>query len=244
MPITLLIPYVATVVGLFMIAVLVGVKNYKSKINVYFILFDVSTLLYVASSLISEFVSIDAALFWTRTALLTAGFIPFFFYGFTLAFTSYKHKLKWINKVIFLSLLLISPFAYHPLSIDSITRKGFGTTIGRTGPLMWLTLVYFIIVFSISFRFLYLHKIHSSTVVKRQITAIIVGIGTTVTISLITQIILPIFGILDLGNLIGIPSTLLLVGTVAYAILWQQMFDIRLVILRSIGYIITVGIVS
>ena len=243
-PIGLLIPYIVTIFGLAAIAMLVAIKNYKSKTNINFILFDVFTLLYVASSFISEFVSTQAALFWNRSALFTAGFIPLFFYGFVLAFTNYQHKQKWIKWAFYSFLLILAPLAYHPLSIDSVVREGFGTTIGKTGPLMWLTLAYFLIVFSVSFRILHLHKSKASPVVKRQISAIISGIGVTVVISLATQIVLPAFGILNLGNLVGIPSTLLLVGTVGYAILWHQMFDIRLVILRSVGYIITVGIIS
>src|SRR3989344_8774938 len=244
MPTNLLIIYIITLAGLLLVALLVAAKNYKTKTNVNFILFDLFTFLYVLSSFISELVNLESALFWTRMALFTAGCIPLFFYGFATAFTNYKSKRLWIKKVIYFSPIIIEPLAFHPASISTVAREGFGTTIGKIGPLMWITLVYFILVFAYSFRILHNHKVVASTSVRKQIAAIIYGIGTTVVISLITQIILPAFGIISLGNLLGIPSTLLLVGTVGYAILWYQLFDIGLVILRSLGYMLTVGVVS
>lgn len=244
MPTNLLTIYIITLAGLLLVALFVAAKNYKAKININFILFDLFTFLYVLSSFLSELVNLESALFWTRMALFTAGCIPLFFYSFALAFTNYKSKRLWIKKAIYFSPIIIEPLAFHPASISTVAREGFGTTIGQIGPLMWVTLAYFILVFSYSFRILHNHKAAASTAVRKQITAIIYGIGTTVVISLITQIVLPAFGIISLGNLLGIPSTLLLVGTVGYAILWAQLFSIGFVILRSLGYMLTVGVAS
>lgn len=244
MPTNLLTIYIITLAGLLLVALLVAAKNYKAKININFILFDLFTFLYVLSSFLSELVNLESALLWTRMALFTAGCIPLFFYSFALAFTNYKSKRLWIKKAIYFSPIIIEPLAFHPASISTVAREGFGTTIGQIGPLMWVTLAYFVLVFSYSFRILHKHKEAASTAVRKQITAIIYGIGTTVVISLITQIVLPAFGIISLGNLLGIPSTLLLVGTVGYAILWAQLFDIGFVILRSLGYMLTVGLAS
>ena len=245
MPILVLLTYLVTFGGLALIILVVAAKNYQTRINRWFILFSLSVLFFVVASFASELPrSMSGALFWTRAALFVADIIPICFHRFTLAFIGDKTERKWLSAAILGSTLGLLAVAYSPLTIVSALRNFSGTTIGQTGPFLWLTLIYFVIVFSISFRALHMHARVSDQSVKLQVRLMIYGIGFAVVLSLVTQIALPEFHISQYGNLVGMPSLILLVGSVGYAILRHHLFDVKAVILRSLGYLLMISLVS
>jgi hypothetical protein len=98
-------------------------------------------------------------------------------------------------------------------------------------------------MFSVSFKILFDYGKRAEKLVKQQIRVMVTGIGIAVAINLLTQIILPEFHIAQYGVLIGTPALLLLVGSVAYAVVWHRMFDIKAIAFRSLGYLFTLFIV-
>ncbi len=233
--------YFLTLIGLTGIILIVAAKNLRSKVNRAFLLFTMLMWLFIGASFLSEFpADLNKAIFWSRTALFLACFIPISFFYFVTAFTGYKPKRKWILPT-FYGLLIASAFsAYLPGNIISVKRGEFGTTLDKLGPLLWLTMIYFIVVFFVCFKVLYGHSRTSEQRVKLQIRLMLYGVGVVVGINLITQIALPEFHVAELGNVIGNPSDLLLVGCLAYAIFKHSLFDIKAVVLSTIGYLVTV----
>ncbi len=244
MPLIELISYVITLSGLFVVLLLVALKNTHSAANKYFIFFGLSVFFYTAAAFAAEFPeSYQAALTLNRTALFAANFVPLFFYSFAIAFTGSEKQHKVITALAYLAIPVLSIVAYLPDTIATVERE-YGTTLGEVGPALWATLIYFVILFTISFRILTNYAKHSNKSVQSQVKLMMYGIGFAVTANMITQIILPSFGVTHLGSLIGNPANVILVSGVAAAILKYQMFDIKSAIFRSLGFVITVSIIA
>ncbi|HUD06507.1 MAG TPA: ATP-binding protein [Candidatus Saccharimonadales bacterium] len=244
-PVISWLSYVITLVGLFIILAIVAAKNYRTRINRGFILFGLFVALYVGASFVPEFTnSYQLELIWTRTALMVANFIPVFFYVFTKALVNKRLVNKYVEYSIYLAPFVLAPIAYLPSNISTIVPSPYGINLGKLGPLLWITLVYFLIVFAICFIGLFRYSKVADKTAKLQINIISMSIGLTVGINLVTQLVLPEFHISNLGNLVGNPSDIILVGGISYAILRHKLFDIRSVVLRSIGYIIMLGVAA
>ncbi len=241
MPALELFSYIFTLVGLLTIIIFVGMKNIESKLNRYFILFGLSVFLYSLATFVSEFTpSLESALVITQAAVFFANFIPYFFLRFALVFTNTyeKNKNLVIASTVFLPIL--SVLAFLPTTITSVERTVNGTALGEVGPTLWLTLLYFVVLFGFSFRNLHVYARDSDATVRSQVNLMIYGIGFSVAINMVVQIVLPTFGINNLGDTIGHPVNVILVGAVGLAILRHRMFDIKAVIFRSIGYLIII----
>jgi signal transduction histidine kinase len=71
---------------------------------------------------------------------------------------------------------------------------------------------------------------------KAKVTIVLAGLGAAVILGMFFNLILPMLGDYDFVKL-GPVSTLIFVGTSAYAIVRHQLFDIKLAAIRSIVYI-------
>jgi signal transduction histidine kinase len=223
---------------------LVVARGLKPRTNLFFVIFSLNILLYIAASFSSELVkTLDNALWSSRTSLLIADFIPLNFYLFTSAFIKLKpteRKFRIIRNGLFVITPIVAVTAFLPLAIKSTQRGHYGTTLDKVGPLLWVTLIFIVVVLSLSFKKLYDYGKKSDIRTKLQIRIMIYGIGAAVLINLITLIALPELHINFLGNIVGVPSDLLFVGSVGYAILRHKMFDIRATVLRSLGFALTI----
>lgn len=245
MPLAELISYIITILGLFIILTLVAVKDIRGKLNISFIPFNAAVLLYMLASFAAEIpASLDSALWLTRLALFFGNLVPASFYFFSLVFTAKKYEKKWVTQLVYICLPILSILAFLPQNIIAVARYTYGTVIDDSGWLFLLTLVYFVIVFTISFAMLLKQSKISTRVIKLQTRLIVFGVGIGASVNMITQIILPQLGIKDWGNIIGNPSVIILVGSVGYAILKHHMFDIKTAILRSVSFLYIVAITT
>ena len=237
-----LIIFIATLTTLLTLILLVSSRNRKNMLTMGFIFFDLSIFAYIACAFASEIPANKYSLFSTKLAAAFAVFIPLAFYAFSVNYAKVKtSKIQNISALIVT--LILASFAFTPYVINQVTRTSVGTVTSGTGPLLWLTLAYFLIMFSVSFKILFDYGKRAEKLVKQQIRVMVTGIGIAVAINLLTQIILPEFHIAQYGVLIGTPALLLLVGSVAYAVVWHRMFDIKAIAFRSLGYLFTLFIV-
>lgn len=239
-----LFTYIFTLLGLFLIVIFISSKNIESRVNRTFILFGLAVFLYSASTFISELnISMDLALLVTRFSVFFANFIPLFFFHFALSYSNTVKKNKTLLRISYAAIPILSVLAFLPYTVISIQRTENGTTLDDIGFGLWLTLVYFVVLFALSFKILYQYGKASTPEVRSQVRLMTYGIGFAVAVNMVVQIILPTFGIKGLGDLIGNPSNLVLVGAVALAILRHRMFDIRAVLIRSIGFAFTAVVI-
>jgi len=239
-----LFTYIFTLLGLFLIIIFVSSKNIESRVNRTFILFGLAVFLYSASTFISEWnISMDMALLVTRFSVFFANFIPLLFFHFSLAYSNTLKKNKILLRIAYAVIPVLSVLAFLPQTVTTIQRTEHGTTLDDIGFGLWLTLIYFVSLFAISFKVLYQYGKASTPEVRSQVRLMIYGIGFAVAVNMVVQIVLPTFGIKGLGDLIGNPSNLVLVGAVALAILRHRMFDIKAVLIRSIGFAFTAVVI-
>lgn len=244
-PLPILISYNLSIFGLIIIIFIVGLRDLKSKVNQRFLLFSFFVLAYTVATFINNFAfSPTITMFLLRLDLFIANFIPATFYAFSLAFSNYRINKKWLSYTIYFLLIPLSVIAFLPQTVTEVTRGKFGVNITGSGPLYYLTLIYFVAVLTISFVILYKNSTVSDRVTKQQTFLITFGLGTTVGINLVAVYLLPFFKLVDVGNLFSSPSIVILVASIGYALLRHHMFDIRTVILRSAGFFLIVGITA
>lgn len=235
--------YTLSIIGIVAIVLAAILRNNRSLINITFIGFTVSVMLYITSSFVSEFRTFDlnTALFYTRLALLFANFVPMTFFFFAMAVTGRIRALKIWNIVLAILLpVLISLVAFDARAITSVKYDTLGTSIDKTGFLLYLTLFYYMLYFTYSMVILYKNSRQQTGSERVGMQLIMIGVGTAVSANLITQIIFPSIGIGVYGDLVGAPSLLMMVGFMAYAILRHNFLDVRNVAARSVAFLLWV----
>ena len=238
-----LLSFLPTVVGLLFMIAIVASKNYRSRVNFSFIIWTFNILGYVALNFGAHYIhTLSDGLIWTRAALAVANFIPTTFYYFARALSHNKNKLKWYEYVIYVTPFIMTPFSFLPGDITEVSQSKYGIILSKTGPLLFLTLIYFVFAFTIAFRLLYKYQLNATQSVKSQIKLISYSSSFVIAVNMFTQIIFPKLGMYSWGNIIGNPSILLFVGTVGYSILRHKLFDIRTAVLRTLVFATTIFI--
>lgn len=234
----------ATIIGLLIILGLVASKNYKSKLNRMFIAFGLVTTLYVGFVYLSNFPShYSEVLLFTRMSLFMASFIPITFLLFTYAFVGRKKIFNTSMYILIISSVILAALAFSPQAIGAVTKQSYGVDLSKTGPLLWLTLIDFVILTTYSFFLLIGYARKSDKATQSQVYIIVFTSFLVITLNMITQIVLPEFHQDTYGNIIGNPSIVLFVGGIGYTILRHKLFDIRTVALRTLGFVLTLMVV-
>lgn len=240
-----LISFNLTVFGLTIIIFIVGLRDIKSKINQRFLIFAFLVLAYAIATFVDDLnFPLSFSIWLLRLDLFIANFIPAAFYAFSMAFSNYKYQKKWLSYLIYLSLIPLSIISFLPQTVTEVKRGTYGVNIVGSGPLYYLTLIYFVGVLAISFAILYKYSKISDRVTRQQTSLISFGLGTTVAINLVVVYLFPYLKLVDIGNLITSPSIVILVASIGYALLRHHMFDIRTVILRTAGFFVIVGLTA
>ncbi len=144
------------------------------------------------------------------------------------------------NKIFYFSTILIYILlSYYVIFTDKIIGKTINIVyeINQGYIIYQITLL---IGFLLGFYFLYNQFLKSKKEFKNQIISIIIGSVTSTTLALITNLILPYFGIFQYTWL-GPIFTIILVITIFIAILKYRLFDIK-VILTELFVIILITV--
>ena len=143
-----IISFGPTIVGLILVAVIVGSKNYKSKVNMSFIIWVLNILAYITLNFVTRLPSnLSDGLMWTRAALAVANFIPLTFYYFSRCLTRNKTPSKWYDYAIYTIPFLMIPTSFLSSNIVEVTQSKYGLVLSKTGPLLFLTIFYFVFAF-------------------------------------------------------------------------------------------------
>ncbi len=237
-----IISFGPTIVGLILVAVIVGSKNYKSKVNMSFIIWVLNILAYITLNFVTRLPSnLSDGLMWTRAALAVANFIPLTFYYFSRCLTRNKTPSKWYDYAIYTIPFLMIPTSFLSSNIVEVTQSNYGLVLSKTGPLLFLTIFYFVFAFYFAYSQLYKFQKTATQSVRSQIKLISISSGAIIVINLTSQIILPKFGFYNIGNIVGNPSILIFVGAVGYSIIRHKLFDIRSTAIRSLIFTITIA---
>ena len=135
--------------------------------------------------------------------------------------------------------LLLVPVIFSPQFIQSVSVSTVGGSI-HTAYLYWLFIAY-IIYALLLFPFIVRgqnRKVQSMSQ-KRQVTIVAWGVILYAIFAAVSNVLLPALVGDWSSSRFGPAFTLFLVGMVAYAIVRHRLFDIRLIVVRSVAYMLT-----
>jgi signal transduction histidine kinase len=207
-------------------------------------MFSLFTFLAVGCSVLAEFTKSPVKILWiVRFALFFASFIPLMFYRFTFAFSYRKPRFKWFYYGVYVITPVLAVVSLLPQTMSKARLLPNGGYTTNIGPLLWLTVIVFLIIFSACFVILIEYGKRSDNRIKLQVRLMIYGVGAALLMNLGGQIALPelhVTNVEALRALVAAPSDLVFVLAVSYAMLRHKMFDVRSAVLRSIGYLLTI----
>ncbi|MFH1826603.1 MAG: histidine kinase N-terminal 7TM domain-containing protein [bacterium] len=228
----LLLPFYTVFTNL-ILGLYVLINNPRHEINRSFALIAVSIALWAFS--IFTLNSSQYFLLWGRLAFLGPAFIPAAFIYFSWV---YPRRNFTIKKRHFIVLGLPVAILAILVPTNLIIRDVFvsnGQIIPVRGPVYFVLLLYFICFMIYGFREL-IRKYHSAIGVQRlQLRYLFLGCFLSVTLNVVTNIVLPLFGIIGLTSF-GPFFTLIFVGMVSYAIVRHRLMSVELVVQRGTVY--------
>lgn len=216
-------------------------RNYSAAQNKAFTLFSVSAGIWAVSNYLSNVGGGGSKLFFNRFAYLAAIFVTLGFFLFSLTFPILK-KPKLFQRII-LSLLpiaLILSMTKYVVSGFTLRENSDVTNI-ISGPLYTALMAYILFLFALAVGNLVVSYRKSSVKDRKRIQ--LVSLGTTFSFAWVAAFtaIIPYFTGDWTLSLFGPSGLTVMVVTVAYTIIKHKLFDIRLIVARSLGYILTLG---
>lgn len=227
----------------FILGTFILLRNLKDKANVFFAMFALSVGLWslgLAGFIFSD--SSRIALWWAREYYTAAALIAIAFLCFTLSFTKKIQKIShlkayiWLLPVFFIftiilfdTKLLMSGIIYHYWGKEVVLNP-----IGYS-----LYSFYFIIYVLAGFIVLVKSWVKTTGVERLYLRYITTGLVIAFSLGATFNLFYPAF-----GNYryiwVGPLFTLAYVSLVSHAIVKHKLFDIRLIVARSIGYALSI----
>jgi signal transduction histidine kinase len=227
------------------LGLLILLRNPKGHSNQRFALLSISLVGWTVFNYLSDVISdINSGLLYTRLA---------FFFGAASVFWLIRFIAYFPNETIFrknnlyrihiLCSAILLPIILTPAfisSIVSVPEPGI-----HTAPLYPLFILY--VAYSMCLLPIIVLKQYKSTelaIEKQQLSLLTWGIAIYAILAATTSIVLPLVSNSWSTSKFGPLFTLVLVGVVAYSIVRHRLFDIRLVIARSIAYTLLLATLS
>lgn len=226
-----------TTVLIFLLGLLVYLNNKKSSANKFFFLFTISVVIWSATNLLTN-LSVDPSLslFWSKMAIVGAALLIYFFLLFSFYFPL-QRKLSIQAKVwLFIPTSIFIALSPTSLNVSSATAHGQQVTVG---PLYYLMALYLpIYILWSGYNFVHAYR-HSQGQKKEQIFYVFVAIIFSFGPGFILNAIAPLIGYPQLASL-GPIFVLFFVAMITYAMLRKRLLDIRLLVARSLTYILSI----
>ncbi len=236
-----LVVFIVCSVASALLGLLIFVRNPHQPGNQRFAFLAASLISWTLFNYLSDHSSGEdpRALLFTRLAMLGGIASIYFALNFIANFPSetiFRKKLAWrLHK--YLTLLLV-PIVFTPAFITSVSGSAFSGTI-NTSYLYNLFIVY--VAYSLLLLFVTIKRqirAAKSVIQKQQILIVSWGIALYAVLAISSNVLVPLVVDDWSSSRFGPAFTLLFLGMIAYSIVKHSLFDIRLVIARSFGYIL------
>jgi signal transduction histidine kinase len=150
-------------------------------------------------------------------------------------------KMKKGSFWLLVPMAVIAVLVPFKLFISSATITSSGYIVPHNEPLFFVYALALVFYMLGGVYFLMTKYVGSSEIIRSKLRYFFFGITLFAVISLVCDVILPNFSVYEF-NLVGPLISLFFVGTTAYGIVRYNLMDIRLVIQRSLIYVLLVGI--
>ncbi len=215
-------------------------RGKKTPVNVVFFTLIVFIVLWTLSNATADYfaeVALNpaASAFYTKITIALGSLIACIFYFFAHLFPRTKLTLKPVATVIVsIATIIVTVLALATTTIvQAVTLHPVEVV---TGSLYLLFILQFSLLFLIAFYRLIKKYRQSRGVEKSQIQYLFLGTFTTALFATFTNVILPIINEALRTSRYGPYFTIFLVGFTAYAIIAHQLFDVRVIIKRTVVY--------
>ena len=236
-----LLSYIPALVGVFLVGLFVLINNSKSiKNKTFFTLTSMISawLLFLMLSDISK--NEVLALWFLRFALFFGAIMYLSFVYFALVFPFNSKVTKKVVAVMSLPILIIAFLSLTPIIVPSVSIQTFGTQPEGIGLLYTVTDLIGISYLLAGIAILLYKYRKSNLIQKNQIKFVLIGLLVAIVVNIFTGLVLTILKIETDFILFGGVSLFIFSIFVAYAIIKHKLFDIRLVVARTLGYVLSI----
>ncbi|HSH31451.1 MAG TPA: ATP-binding protein [Candidatus Saccharimonadales bacterium] len=216
------------------------IKNHKDPTNRVFGAFVVSLVLWLLSNYFSnvQTFSPNQILFFNYATLAFPGLALYFLLIFSLHFTGLYKPIPALWRYLLGALALIcSGLSATPWVVSGLVRRNDINEI-VFGPLSAIYFVYILVYFLATLVALIGSYRKLRGAAKARLQYVLLSLFLAFVVSIATNLILPILTN-DFSYVVYGPfSTVLMIAGFSYAIIKHRLFDIRLVVARSVAYIL------
>ncbi len=236
------ISYLPAIIGLITIGLFTLLNNPKSIRNRVFAATNLLLALWLASLFIADMLkNADVALWFLRFGLLFGALMILSFYCFALVFP-YQSKINTRRQFVYLlPLLIIGLLSLTSFMVPYVSIHDFGVQPEGVGFLYAFSdIVSVTYLFGAALILLKKYK-KSDRTQKNQIKFVLFGLLVALVANVLTGIFLTLLKIETDFILLGSFSLFIFSLFVAYAIARHGLFDIRLIVARSIAYLLLIS---
>lgn len=213
----------------------VYIRNARNFLNNTFFLFTLGVALWIVINYISCSINVshEVSLWANRLVLIVGGVTLLLLLIFILALTSWLSRARWLRYLIALSvtswIACLTPYVVYDVSVKN---SQVANEFGILAPLYFGTLFFTaILVAATLFRAHY--KLEG--ILKKQVDSIAISVLIAIPIIIVGNAVLPIVGYYELVSYTPL-ALALIVAAMTYVIARHKLFDIRLVVARTLAY--------
>lgn len=210
-----------------------ALQNSKQKANGYFGIICLALSGWVIVNFLADY-NAEFSLIWTRLAFVMVELALIFFVLFANNFPLLVAKNRFFEPSISAVGTFIIALAFTPYFIPSVVLIG-GTSTVVTGPLYNAFLVFFPLYLLLGVGLLVWSSRHLGGTNAIRVNLVLTGASLMAALGSVTNLIMPLLHQYTFANYGGL-STLLFTGLSSYAIIKHRLFDIRLIVARSMMY--------
>lgn len=220
---------VITILFYSLIGIYVYFNDKNNKINRFFLLFSFSAVLWIFINLLVDIsTSLDNIELLSRITIIASGFVAYFLYKISTVFPKVikiSRNIEFLNKICLLIIVLLTPTHFN---IKYVYLLDNGIPAIEPGILYYFLLVYFTFVIIVSYKNFFTDYKYNNNIEKRQVQYVSLGLGISLFLGLISDLILPLFNNSYFVNF-GPYFSLFFIIFTSYAIIKLKLFDIKIV---------------
>lgn len=223
---------------------LVLFKNPKNIVNRGFFVYSLSMVIWSTANYFAD-LSFNP-LFWNKATFFAAGLLAMSLYVFTLIFPMGTVKKR--QKIYLLASVPVALSAWTPFVVTGVSERFSGTAVSgfnpSYGPLYLPFVIYFSTMLLLGIAHIYQKSQRLTGSKKVRVKYFGLAIGLAVAMGLLTNVLLPMFTQDSSSAKLAPLALLVLVTVTSYAIVRHRLFNIRLVVARSLAFafsIVTLG---
>jgi signal transduction histidine kinase len=233
-----------------LLGLIVWMQATRKRVNIIFALLTLSFIVWSASGFYAQTAQGSDPLLPLIAGVPFIGgiFMAYFITLFSVYFPETqltasrpRKVILWVLHAMTLPLLAIFIFDIKLMVADITTSAGQGNNI-VVGPLYGLFFLYFAgwITLALS-NLVYKYRHSKDRVFRVQVRYIFLGLLAMTAVTILTNVILPVLANNPAPARFGFLSTLFIIGFIGYAIANHRLFNIRLLVARSLAYLLLLG---